>query len=79
MTAESSIIDAPSIEKASVTSAIQDDRVQPKRGWRFYGTFGSLCLVNLVCALDATILANALQVCVSQSIGLLIQWLIIEL
>ena len=67
MTDPSSVVDAPSLEKALTTSAIQDDVAEPgtilfKRGWRFYGTFGSLCLVNLICALDATILANALQV-----------------
>ncbi|KAF2760573.1 MFS general substrate transporter [Pseudovirgaria hyperparasitica] len=32
------------------------------KGWRFYAAFGSLCLVNLVCALDATSLAVALPI-----------------
>ncbi|TVY36443.1 Efflux pump [Lachnellula subtilissima] len=31
-----------------------------KRGWRFYGTFACLALLNLICAIDATILAVAL-------------------
>jgi hypothetical protein len=33
-----------------------------KRGWRFYGTFACLALLNLVCAIDATILSVALPV-----------------
>jgi MFS family permease len=33
-----------------------------KYGWRFIGVFGSLCILNLVCAIDATILAVALPV-----------------
>jgi hypothetical protein len=35
---------------------------KPGRGWRFYGTFACLALLNLVCAIDATILAVALPV-----------------
>ncbi|TVY20686.1 Efflux pump FUS6 [Lachnellula arida] len=31
-----------------------------KRGWRFYGTFACLALLNLICAIDATILSVAL-------------------
>ncbi|OCK80468.1 MFS general substrate transporter [Lepidopterella palustris CBS 459.81] len=31
-------------------------------GWRFYAAFGCLCVVNLVCALDATSLAVALPI-----------------
>lgn len=31
-------------------------------GWRFHAAFGCLCLVNLVCALDATSLAVAIPV-----------------
>jgi hypothetical protein len=34
----------------------------PKRGWRFYGTFASLAVLNLICAIDATILSVALPV-----------------
>jgi hypothetical protein len=33
-----------------------------KRNWRFYGTFGTLALLNLICAIDATILSVALPV-----------------
>jgi hypothetical protein len=33
-----------------------------KRGWRFYGTFACLALLNLICAIDATILSVALPV-----------------
>jgi hypothetical protein len=36
--------------------------VSAKRGWRFYGTFGTLALLNLICAIDATILSVALPV-----------------
>jgi hypothetical protein len=32
-------------------------------GWRFRAAFGCLCLVNLVCALDATSMAVAIPVC----------------
>jgi hypothetical protein len=31
-------------------------------GWRFHAAFGCLCIVNLVCALDATSLAVAIPV-----------------
>ncbi len=42
----------------------REDPVSKKsgRGWRFYGTFACLALLNLVCAIDATILAVALPV-----------------
>jgi hypothetical protein len=33
-----------------------------KRGWRFHGTFGTLALLNFICAIDATILSVALPV-----------------
>ena len=39
--------------------------VVTKRGWRFYGTFGSLALLNFICAIDATILSVALPVRIS--------------
>lgn len=35
-----------------------------KYGWRFIGVFACLCILNLVCAIDATILAVALPVSV---------------
>jgi hypothetical protein len=36
--------------------------VSVKGGWRFNGTFGTLALLNLICAIDATILSVALPV-----------------
>ena len=38
------------------------DSKKPGRVWRFYGTFACLALLNLICAIDATILAVALPV-----------------
>lgn len=38
------------------------EEVKVKRGWRFYGTFACLAILNLICAIDATILAVALPV-----------------
>ncbi|KAM0161597.1 hypothetical protein ACHAPG_002239 [Botrytis cinerea] len=38
----------------------EEQPVSIKRGWRFYGTFGTLALLNLICAIDATILSVAL-------------------
>lgn len=38
------------------------ERQRRKRGWRFYGTFVSLAILNFVCAVDATILSVALPV-----------------
>jgi hypothetical protein len=40
----------------------EEQPVSVKRGWRFYGTFGTLALLNLICAIDATILSVALPV-----------------
>jgi hypothetical protein len=42
-------------EKVEVAAAVN-------RGWRFYGAFACLALLNLVCAIDATILSVALPV-----------------
>ncbi|KAH9203338.1 MFS multidrug transporter-like protein [Leptodontidium sp. 2 PMI_412] len=39
---------------------MEEQPVAVKRGWRFYGTFGTLALLNLICAIDATILSVAL-------------------
>lgn len=47
------------------TDSMMEKEEQPvpvKRGWRFYGTFVALALVNLICAIDATILSVALPV-----------------
>jgi hypothetical protein len=49
------------------TITMEDKPVAPtpaKLGWRFVGFFFALCVVNLVCAIDATILAVALPVCI---------------
>lgn len=35
----------------------------PPRGWRFYGAFGTLCLVSFIIAVDSTIIGVALPVC----------------
>jgi hypothetical protein len=50
--------------QADQNSAMKKDQhSQPlKRGWRFYGTFATLALLNLVAAIDATILSVALPV-----------------
>lgn len=41
----------------------KDEQAIPvKRGWRFYGTFATLAVLNFICAIDATILAVALPV-----------------
>jgi hypothetical protein len=47
-----------------ILTKTRDDPIskKPGRGWRFYGTFACLALLNLVCAIDATILAVALPV-----------------
>jgi hypothetical protein len=49
------------------TITLEDKPLTPpptKLGWRFIGVFFALCVVNLVCAIDATILAVALPVCI---------------
>ncbi|KAF5724077.1 multidrug transporter [Fusarium mundagurra] len=38
------------------------------RGWRFYGAFGTLCLVNFIIALDSTIICVALPT-IAEDIG----------
>lgn len=53
----SSISTADTIEEEKL-----DEKSTEKRGWRFYGTFACLALLNFVCALDATILSVALPV-----------------
>lgn len=39
-----------------------EEQEKEKRGWRFYGAFGCLACLNLICAIDATILSVALPV-----------------
>lgn len=41
---------------------IENEEPTGGMGWRFHAAFGCLCVVNLVCALDATSLAVALPV-----------------
>jgi hypothetical protein len=59
--------------KDSIEVLLKDKRVKmehdgevevstTKRGWRFYGSFACLALLNLICAIDATILSVALPV-----------------
>ena len=48
----------------SMPSSAKEELVPVKRGWRFYGAFASLCVVNLVLALDGTSVSVALPVCV---------------
>jgi hypothetical protein len=40
----------------------EEGALTTKRGWRFYGSFACLALLNLICAIDATILSVALPV-----------------
>ncbi|KAI9816628.1 MAG: hypothetical protein M1832_005013 [Thelocarpon impressellum] len=40
----------------------------PKPGWRFYAAFACLCVVNLVCAVDATALSVSLPI-ISEKLG----------
>ena len=47
---------------SSVMEVREEEQATPRRGWRFFGTFGCLALLNLICAVDATILAVALPV-----------------
>jgi hypothetical protein len=49
-------------DSAMETTKRKESPQKPGRGWRFYGTFACLALLNLVCAIDATILAVALPV-----------------
>jgi MFS family permease len=57
--------DTMQTDTMSDTSPMKEEAVTAKRGWRFYGTFGCLALLNLICAIDATILSVALPVCIS--------------
>jgi hypothetical protein len=59
--------DKDSVMETKRTEEVTDSE-NPGRGWRFYGTFACLALLNLVCAIDATILAVALPVCRSKPI-----------
>lgn len=49
------------MEKGAEVS-VENVDVKHKRGWRFYGTFACMAVLNLICAIDATILSVALPV-----------------
>jgi hypothetical protein len=50
----------------------QDTKSHIAKGdWHFFAAFGCLALVNLMCAIDATILSVALSVCVAPENALL--------
>lgn len=60
-------LESPSTESALSVSAAESDANEPKKfqpGWRFLTAFGSLCIITLMAALDATSLSVALPVCV---------------
>jgi hypothetical protein len=40
----------------------EEQPVSVKKGWRFYGIFGTLAFLNLICAIDAIILLVALPI-----------------
>ena len=52
-----------SLEHSSTQPKESEDGPSSKtRGWRFYGAFGTLCLVTFIIALDSTIICVALPV-----------------
>jgi hypothetical protein len=54
---------APSSGYSSTQPKEYEDSPSSKtRGWRFYGAFGTLCLVTFIIALDSTIICVALPV-----------------
>lgn len=66
---DTSVYDTSIYNVSSSGLQIEDDDVQlietttnPSRGWRFYGTFACLAILNFICAIDATILSVALPV-----------------
>lgn len=48
--------------QAPDTSNVPSEKHEIKRDWRFYGAFGTLCILTLIIALDSTILSVALPV-----------------
>ncbi|CAJ0553830.1 Ff.00g123420.m01.CDS01 [Fusarium sp. VM40] len=50
------------------TKANEDIPASTTRGWRFYGAFGTLCLVTFIIALDSTIICVALPT-IAEDIG----------
>jgi hypothetical protein len=64
--AQTSLAPQSALSVRDSTITIDEKPLTPpptKLGWRFIGVFFALCVVNLVCAIDATILAVALPVC----------------
>lgn len=55
----SSSSNAPSVQLKEVDNV---NMPTASRGWRFYGAFGTLCLVTFIIALDSTIICVALPV-----------------
>lgn len=55
----SNMLTDSSLEKEKDVQIISEKETA-KRGWRFYGTFACLALLNLICAIDALILSVAL-------------------
>jgi len=49
-------------EKFKTENTEEEVNGPEKRGWRFFGTFACLALLNLICAIDGTILSVALPV-----------------
>jgi len=60
-------VSEPVSEAASEqVDAVEAEKFQP--GWRFLAAFGSLCIITLMAALDATSISVALPVSFVQSI-----------
>ncbi|MCJ1402533.1 hypothetical protein MMC11_005753 [Xylographa trunciseda] len=57
----------------STSMPSKEELVPVKRGWRFYGVFASLCVVNLVLALDGTSVSVALPIIAQDLNGTAIQ------
>ncbi|KAF7898662.1 hypothetical protein EAF00_005108 [Botryotinia globosa] len=58
---ESTRVSSPDIGSVDLEkSDMQTEPDSKKRGWRFYGSFACLAILNLVCAIDATVLSVAL-------------------
>ena len=60
-------LDDASINYSSIRGPSFNEKVDTvtsstRAEWRFYATFGCLCFMNLVCAINATILSVALPV-----------------
>jgi hypothetical protein len=66
-----SLVPQEDVSVRDSTITLEDKPLAPtpsKLGWRFIGVFFALCVVNLVCAIDATILAVALPVCILHTV-----------